>query len=117
MTMTTPWCPDRRLLLRLGTLGVGALAMPGAAQVLSARGFTHGVASGEPSANSVLLWTRYVGASAETFAAETVSLLDMTGAARRTIAGSVDLKALCWENQLRPLLTLLNVRDRTSGVA
>ena len=73
MTMTTAWCPDRRLLLRLGTLGVGALALPGAAQTLGARGFTHGVASGEPSANSVLLWTRYVGSSAETRLAVEVS--------------------------------------------
>ena len=87
MTMTTPWCPDRRLLLRLGTLGVGALAMPGAAQVLGARGFTHGVASGEPSANSVLLWTRYVGASAETRL--TVELSDSVEFARVSGGGSV----------------------------
>jgi alkaline phosphatase D len=51
---------DRRLLLKAGTLGLGALAVPGAAQVLAARGFTHNVASGEPGQNSVMLWTRYV---------------------------------------------------------
>jgi alkaline phosphatase D len=66
MTMTTPWCPDRRLLLRLGTLGVGALSLPGAAQTIGMRGFTHGVASGEPGPRSVLLWTRYVGGEADT---------------------------------------------------
>lgn len=87
MSMTTAWCPDRRLLLRLGTLGVGALAMPGAAQVLGARGFTHGVASGEPSANSVLLWTRYVGAGAETRLAVEVS--DSADFARVGGGGSV----------------------------
>jgi alkaline phosphatase D len=51
---------DRRLLLKAGMLGLGALAMPGVAQVLAARGFTHDVASGEPRQRSVMLWTRYV---------------------------------------------------------
>jgi alkaline phosphatase D len=51
---------DRRSLLRLGTFGLGALAVPGAAQMVAARGFTHNVASGEPKADSVMLWTRYV---------------------------------------------------------
>jgi alkaline phosphatase D len=51
---------DRRLLLKAGTLGLGALAVPGVAQIAAARGFTHGVASGEPSARSVMLWTRHV---------------------------------------------------------
>jgi alkaline phosphatase D len=50
---------DRRLLLKAGTLGLGALAMPGVAQIAAARGFTHGVASGEPRQRSVMLWTRY----------------------------------------------------------
>ncbi|MGN6620286.1 MAG: PhoD-like phosphatase N-terminal domain-containing protein, partial [Sphingomonas sp.] len=56
---------DRRSLLATGTLGLGALAIPGFAQTLSisaARGFSHGVASGEPATDSMLLWTRYVPA-------------------------------------------------------
>ena len=52
---------DRRLLLKAGTLGLGLLAMPGAAQMAAARGFAHGVASGEPRQRSVMLWTRYGG--------------------------------------------------------
>ncbi len=61
---------DRRSLLRLGSfglgsLGIGALANPAAASLLAARGFTHNVASGEPRAASVMLWTRYVPASGE----------------------------------------------------
>jgi alkaline phosphatase D len=36
-------------------------------------GFTHGVASGEPSQTSVLLWTRYVGSGSETRLAIRVS--------------------------------------------
>jgi alkaline phosphatase D len=49
----------RRSLLKMGALGAGALAAPGAAQTAT-RGFTHGVASGEPRATGVMLWTRYV---------------------------------------------------------
>src|SRR6476659_836430 len=57
---------DRRRILQLGAFGAGALAIPGTAAALAAsRGFTHSVASGEPSQKSVLLWTRYV-ASGET---------------------------------------------------
>ena len=36
----------RRELLAAGTFGLGALAAPGTAQILAARGFTHNVASG-----------------------------------------------------------------------
>ena len=50
----------RRLLLKAASLGLGALAVPGVAQMAAARGFTHGVASGEPRQRSVMLWTRYV---------------------------------------------------------
>ena len=56
---------DRRLLLKAGTLGLGALAVPGAAQLLAARGFTHNVASGEPGQRSAMLWTRYVPAAGD----------------------------------------------------
>lgn len=51
---------DRRLLLKAGTLGLGALATDAAAAIAGPAGFTHNVASGEPRHNSVLLWTRYV---------------------------------------------------------
>jgi alkaline phosphatase D len=57
---------DRRLLLKAGTLGLGALAVPGVAQIAAARGFTHGVASGEPGPRSVMLWTRHVPILRET---------------------------------------------------
>lgn len=62
---------DRRRLLQLGTFGAGALVVPGtAAALVAARGFTHNVASGEPSQNGVLLWTRYVGSGETKLAAE-----------------------------------------------
>ncbi|MDP9412666.1 MAG: alkaline phosphatase D family protein [Pseudomonadota bacterium] len=51
---------DRRLLLQSGFLGLAAVSAPGAAQRLAASGFTHAVASGEPTHRSVMLWTRYV---------------------------------------------------------
>lgn len=51
---------SRRQLLSAAALGVGVTALPGFAQLFATRGFTHGVASGEPATDSVLLWTRYV---------------------------------------------------------
>ncbi|MFC4314364.1 alkaline phosphatase D family protein [Steroidobacter flavus] len=55
---------ERRRLVVGGALGLGALMLPIgrslAAEVLSAKGFTHNVASGEPGPDSMLLWTRYV---------------------------------------------------------
>ena len=50
---------DRRGLIKGGMLGAGLAGMPLTAQV-PGRGFTHGVASGEPAANGVLVWTRFV---------------------------------------------------------
>jgi alkaline phosphatase D len=51
---------DRRLLLKAGTLGLGALAVTARAHMMEPAGFTHGVASGEPRQRSVMLWTRFV---------------------------------------------------------
>ena len=60
---------DRRKLILGGGLGLGALVLPAggslAAEILAAKGFTHNVASGEPGADSMLLWTRYVPAAGE----------------------------------------------------
>lgn len=52
---------DRRNLLKGGVLGLGLVAAPLSAQ-RGELGFTHGVASGEPSADGVLLWSRFVAA-------------------------------------------------------
>ncbi len=56
---------DRRQLLATSAFGLSGLMFQSGrlgAQVLgTARGFTHNVASGEPAADSMLLWTRYVG--------------------------------------------------------
>ena len=61
---------DRRLLIKLGTAGLAALSLPGTAHAMMAQGFTHGVASGEPGPNSVLLWTRYAAANDSALTAE-----------------------------------------------
>ena len=59
---------DRRSLLITATSGLGALSLPGFAgaatltALTSLTGFTHSVASGEPDATSILVWTRYVPA-------------------------------------------------------
>ncbi|MBB6428001.1 alkaline phosphatase [Sphingopyxis sp. JAI128] len=80
---------DRRLLIKLGTAGLAALSLPGAAAAAMAQGFTHGVASGEPSAHSVLLWTRYAAANDTTLTAE---LSESTDFAKVATAGSVSAK-------------------------
>jgi alkaline phosphatase D len=56
-----PFVPvlPRRSLLKAGLAGAGLFAVPLSA-AMSGRGFSHGVASGEPSPRGVLLWTRYV---------------------------------------------------------
>ena len=73
---------DRRALLRGGLLGAGLAAAPLAAQ-LGAQGFTSGVASGEPAANSVLLWTRFVAGSEAKLRWEVSETLDFA----RVVAG------------------------------
>jgi alkaline phosphatase D len=80
---------DRRSLVRGGVLGLGALLLPGAgaalAQLAAARGFTHDVASGEPSQGSMLLWTRFVPASGDS--ARVTAEISETEDFRRVIGG------------------------------
>lgn len=81
-----PAAIDRRLLLQAGAFGLGALAIPGAAAALGrGRGFTHNVASGEPSQRSVLLWTRFVAAGDTRLEAE---VADSDGFDRIVAGGS-----------------------------
>ncbi len=61
---------DRRLLIKGATLGIGAMATPGFAGAMLRQGFTHGVASGEPGADSVLLWTRFASSNDTRLTAE-----------------------------------------------
>ena len=63
---------SRRTALKLAALGIAGLS---AAPLLgqATRGFTHGVASGEPGAHQVLLWTRYLSDGAATLHWEVAS--------------------------------------------
>ena len=79
---------DRRSLIATGVLGLGALAIPGLAYgagVGGLRGFTHSVASGEPAADSMLLWSRYVPANGD--AVELRAEVAETSDFRRVVAG------------------------------
>ncbi|MEN9682859.1 MAG: hypothetical protein RLZZ427_610 [Pseudomonadota bacterium] len=53
---------SRRAFFKLGALGLAGLSAPTLAGAYQ-RGFTHGVASGEPGPTQVLLWTRYLADS------------------------------------------------------
>lgn len=83
---------DRRSLLLTGSIGLGAFTVPGFAQtpnISTAQGFTHGVASGEPDAESVLLWTRYVPTSGE--AVELKAEISDTADFARIVAGGAQI--------------------------
>lgn len=60
---------DRRALLQLAAIGTAALvtgplhAASKSEAALFGTGFTHGVASGEPGPDRILLWTRFVGSA------------------------------------------------------
>ncbi|WP_341023311.1 alkaline phosphatase D family protein [Brevundimonas diminuta] len=85
---------DRRGLLLSGAFGLGALATPGwavARSLLTARGFTHAVASGEPGPTSVLLWTRHVAANGDA-SRLTVEVSETPGFERIVAGGSVSAR-------------------------
>lgn len=71
---------NRRQLIQLGTFGLGAMSVSASAAIARSGGFTHGVASGEPSQTSVLLWTRYVGTGDTKLTTEMSQNADFSGA-------------------------------------
>jgi len=96
---------DRRLLIKLGTAGLAAMALPGAALAMAAQGFTHGVASGEPGANSILLWTRYAAPSDTSLTvelSETVDFARVAGGGTVVAAGDRDHTAKITVDGLQP---------------
>ncbi|MGF7148308.1 alkaline phosphatase D [Sphingomonas zeicaulis] len=88
---------DRRQLLAIGGFGLGTIGLglgPAVAAVMTVRGFTHGVASGEPGGDSVLLWTRHVGDGADsTLIAEIAH-----DAGFRRILGSAKVRTGAWRD-------------------
>lgn len=96
---------DRRLLIKLGTAGLAAMALPGAALAMAAQGFTHGVASGEPGTNSVLLWTRYAAPSDTSLTvelSESVDFARVAGGGTVIAAGERDHTAKIVVDGLQP---------------
>ncbi len=94
---------DRRQLMALGTFGLGAMSMPASAALTGAKGFTHGVASGEPSEFSILLWTRYVADGDTKLTVElseqldfgrTSAALDVTAQASRDHIAKINVESL-----------------------
>ena len=80
---------DRRSLLKAGLLGSGMLAVPLSASQ-PGRGFTHGVASGEPGPDRVLLWTRFQADQDTPLEFEVSDSVDFT---RKIAGGSIAARA------------------------
>ncbi|MXO51794.1 alkaline phosphatase [Erythrobacter gaetbuli] len=94
---------DRRTLLKGGALGAGLLAAPLSA-ASGARGFTHGVASGEPGVEKVMLWTRYVAddvVALEFQVAETQDFADPVAEGSAIASPETDCCAKAWADGLR----------------
>lgn len=95
---------DRRKALKLGLLGLFGAGTP--ALALQQGGFTHGVASGEPGPDRVLLWTRFAasgGTSAliwELSEDESFSKIAASGPA--SAAPENDFCAKAWVTGLKP---------------
>ncbi|MFO1254716.1 MAG: alkaline phosphatase D family protein [Sphingomonadaceae bacterium] len=94
---------SRRTALKLAMLGLAGAGAPLIAQ--APRGFTHGVASGEPGAHQVLLWTRYASDQDETLTWEVAADADF----RRIVASgnakaspASDCCAKAWARGLKP---------------
>jgi alkaline phosphatase D len=85
----SPAALTRRNLFTLAGASAALAATPLAARTFGT-GFTHAVASGEPSANSVLLWTRFVG---EADTALTWQVSESDDFARPVAEGSVTASA------------------------
>ena len=95
---------NRRTLLKTGILGLGVAGAPLAAQS-GGQGFSHGVASGEPAAERVLLWTRFVGAQDTALEFEVSETLDFSRVAAGgfvTARAENDWCCKAWAEGLEP---------------
>ena len=97
---------DRRSLLKGGILAGGLAGSPLAARLDPASaGFTHGVASGEPGPDRVLLWTRHVAGQDTRLEFEVSGSLDFsTVSAGGSVTASADNDWCCkaWADGLEP---------------
>lgn len=94
---------NRRKALKLGLLGLTGLGAPALAQ--GARGFTHGVASGEPGPTQVLLWTRYLAdqdTALKWEVAEDDAFVRVVAQGECTASPANDCCAKAWAKSLAP---------------
>lgn len=94
---------SRRTALKLAMLGLAGASVPVLAQ--SAKGFTHGVASGEPGAAQVLLWTRYASDQDERLkweVAEDADFRRIVAQGDATASPANDCCAKAWAKGLKP---------------
>lgn len=94
---------SRRTALKLAMLGLAGVGAPVLAQ--GAKGFTHGVASGEPGSSQVLLWTRYAADQDERLKWEVASDADFRHIAAQgdaTASPANDGCAKAWAKGLKP---------------
>ncbi|MEZ5680835.1 MAG: alkaline phosphatase D family protein [Erythrobacter sp.] len=86
---------DRRTLFKTGALGIGLIGMESALRAATG-GFSHGVASGEPGPDGVLLWTRFVGSQDTALTFEVSRTLDFANSvAGGTVTASADRDWCC----------------------
>ena len=97
---------DRRSLLKGGMLGAGLVGAPLSARLNSdASGFTHGIASGEPGPDRVLLWTRYAATQDTRLDFQVSDSIDFaTAASAGSVTASADNDWCCkaWAEGLEP---------------
>lgn len=94
---------DRRTLFKAGALGVGLAGFESGLHAARA-GFSHGVASGEPGVDKVLLWTRYVGdqsTALEFQVAETLDFANPVAEGSAIAQPENDWCAKAWADGLR----------------
>lgn len=94
---------NRRNALKLGLLGLTGLGAPALAQ--GRRGFTHGVASGEPGPHQALLWTRYVADQETTLkweVAEDAEFARIAAQGECIASPANDCCAKAWAKGLKP---------------
>lgn len=95
---------SRRGLFGLAGASAALAATPTVAQGFG-KGFTHSVASGEPQADMVLLWTRYVAAQETVLnfeVSETIDFASVTMQAQATAKPENDWCVKAWASDLEP---------------
>ncbi len=95
---------SRRNLFKLGGIAAASVGTPAIARSFGT-GFTHGVASGEPGQNRVLLWSRFVGEQDTTIeweVSDSLGFEKVVSAGSATASSSRDWCVKAWAGGLTP---------------